>query len=205
MALFRYTALNHKGKKFHGVIHAEAMDEAQHALRNLDVFVVDISASTQKKAPILSRQEVLNFTRELFQLLNAALPLYESLKALADKAKGHKNHAVYLDICDCVKKGESFSKALSYYTQSFSSVYISMVEAAEESGSLASVFKELLQMLSKEDKLRKQLSSAMIYPIFLSVFCFIVIIGLFTFMIPSMKELLEGRQLHPFTDRKSVV
>ena len=199
MALFEYFALDEKGKQIKGVIDADTLELAKDRLLKKKAFVTSIKSYTSKKVISLSRVEVLDFTRDLNQLLSASLPLYESLKAIEEKNQGSKHHQVYVDLCDRVKQGQRFSEALTSYPKSFNSIYISMCEAAEESGSLDVVFKELLRMMTKEDQLKKQLKSAMVYPMFLGVFCLIVVIGLFTFVIPSMKELLDGRQLHGFT------
>ncbi|MDN3504466.1 MAG: type II secretion system F family protein [Rhabdochlamydiaceae bacterium] len=200
MALFQFTALGHRGKSFKGVVNADSLTEAKDSLKEQNIIVIGVNSYQSDKKLVLSKNEVLDFTRDLHQLLKASLPLYECLKAIADKGMESKNHTVYVDICDMVKQGKLLSYGLKQYSSSFSNVYVAMVESAEESGALASVFQELLRTLNQENKLRKQLSSAMIYPAFLGCFCLIVIIGLFTFMIPSMKELFEGRKLHPFTE-----
>lgn len=182
-----------------GVMNADSMQTAKEILLQQNVLVKHIKSSHSKNKSVLSRQEVLNFTRDLNQLLNASLPLYESLKAIVEKSRHLKFHGIFVDLCDKIQQGERFSLALQAYPKSFSPIYISMVAAAEESGTLAVVFKEILRMLVQEDKLKKQLFSAMIYPMFLGFFCMGVITALFTFIIPSLRELLDGRDLHPFT------
>ena len=74
-----------------------------------------------------------------------------------------------------------------------------MVRAVEGTGDLARAFEQLYKVLSRGEAFRKQVRSAMIYPAFLGGFCLLVITGLFVFVIPAMKELLEGRALHPIT------
>jgi general secretion pathway protein F len=95
--------------------------------------------------------------------------------------------------------GSSFSAALSRYPETFDEIYLSMVKTAEQSGSLSDSFDQLSLLISKQQKLKKQLISSLAYPSFLGSFCLIVIGALFFFVIPSMKELFEGRTLHPLT------
>jgi general secretion pathway protein F/type IV pilus assembly protein PilC len=104
-----------------------------------------------------------------------------------------------LDLCDQLKGGALLSTALKKYPKSFDPIYISMVQAGEKTGSLSWAFTQLHGLISRRQKLKKQLISAMAYPAFLGVFCFVVIIGLLLFVIPSMQELFEGRALHPLT------
>lgn len=199
MSLFEYLALDERGKRIKGVVNADTLALAKESLQGRSIFITDIHPFHSKKIVHLSSRDVLGFTRDLGQLLGASLPLYDSLKAIVEKSEGQKGHQIFVDLCDMVKQGKSLSAALRYYEKSFSPVYISMVEAGEESGRLDRVFTELLRMLTKQEKLKKQLSSAMVYPLFLAAFCMVVVTGLFTFLIPSMRELLDGRELHPFT------
>ena len=155
------------------------------------------SLSEKTKQSRLSDQLLVSFTRDLAQLLRAGLPLYESLVAIEEKYKTHKAHALFLDLCDKVKSGKHLSQALANYPKVFDQIYISMIASAEETGALASVFSQLEKLILRQQKLKKQLSSAMIYPAFLLSFCVIVINALFFFLIPSMQQLFEERTLHP--------
>lgn len=199
MALFKYSALNRKGKKIQGVVNADSLLEAKKQLCFQNVLVTSLFAYTRHSKIHLRREQTLEFIRDLSQLVGACLTLYDSLKAIADKTEDEKSSAIFADLCDRVKQGEKFSFALKQYPKTFSQVLVAIIEAGEESGSLATAFKELANMMREEDKLRKNLSSAMVYPIFLSIFCLVLIMGLFIFLIPSMKDLFEGRPVPPFT------
>lgn len=74
-----------------------------------------------------------------------------------------------------------------------------MIAAGENTGSLPWVFEQLHQLIERRQSLKKQLVSALAYPAFLGSFCFIMVLGLLLFVIPSMSELFEDRQLHPLT------
>ena len=199
MALFKYVALSDKGKNFHGALSADSLIDAQKQLASQNVFVISLLPAAGDGKINLTRAQTLEFVRDLSQLLSASLTLYDSLKAIASKTRDEKSGAIFAELSDKVRQGEKFSSALKQYPKTFSRVLVAIIEAGEESGSLCVSFKELVRMMNQEDKLRKNLSSAMVYPIFLSVFCSIVILGLFIFLIPSMKDLFEGRELPAFT------
>ena len=105
-----------------------------------------------------------------------------------------------LDFCDSIKYGRSLSSVLAEYTKSFSLVYISMIKSAEKSGQLDKAFLELSIMIEKNNKWQKKIRSTLIYPCFLLSFSFVILFGLFLFIIPSMAELFEDRELHPLTN-----
>jgi general secretion pathway protein F/type IV pilus assembly protein PilC len=200
MPLYRYDALSREGKKTVGVINADSYEVAKELLHRQKVYVTKLHSYQEKQKSLqISRQILIAFTRDLSQLLKAGLPLYESLLAIEEKYKSHQAHPLFLDLCDKVKQGTLFSEALKAYPKTFDQIYISMVASAEETGTLPAVFCQLEKLISRQHQLKKQLVSAMIYPLFLLSFCFIVIIALFFFLIPSMQQLFEGRSLHPMT------
>lgn len=199
MPIFRYRALTETGKRVGGVIDADSFELAKEKLKREKFLVTKLSAISRKKEVALGSQLLLAFTRELEQLLKAGLPLYESLLTVEEKYRRHRSHSLLLDLCDKLKGGALLSNALKSYPRSFDSIYISMVQAGEKTGSLDWAFAQLHELIGRRQKLKNQLLSAMAYPAFLGVFCFLVILGLLLFVVPSMRELFEGRALHPLT------
>jgi general secretion pathway protein F/type IV pilus assembly protein PilC len=182
------------------VIDADSLISAKERLRRDKVLVTEVHALPEKhEERRLAPPLLLSFTREVAQLLRAGLPLYEGLLTIEEKYRRHKDHPLFLDLCDHLKEGANLSSALKRYPASFNPIYLAMVQVAEESGDLAAVFEELSQLITRQQKLRKQLGDALTYPTFLLIFCFCVVMGLLFFVIPSMKELFEGRALHPVT------
>ncbi len=200
MPLFRYVAVSHEGRNIKGVIDADSLTTAKERLRKQQVMVTAVSAIAAKQDQLtLSTPALLSFTRELAQLLKAGLPLYESLLTIEEKHRRHKAHPLFLDLCDNLKEGISLSSALKRYPGTFGRIYLSMVQVAEQSGNLATIFDQLAQLIARQEKLKKQLLSATTYPSFLALFCVLVTCGLLFFVVPSMRELFEGRDLHPMT------
>ncbi|MDX8430866.1 MAG: type II secretion system F family protein [Candidatus Algichlamydia australiensis] len=201
MSLYQYTALASSGKKIKGIIDADSLGSAKERLLKQKILVTKLSQyeRVQKKSHHLKPAQLLDFTRDMCGLLRAGLPLYESLATVEEKYRGQKCHGVLLDLADQVKQGSSLSTAMEKYKKSFSSLYVSMVAAAEESGAIENVFEELSSFLTRQQKLKKQIGSAMFYPAFLGSFCLLVLSALLFFLIPSLEQLFEDRQLHPLT------
>ena len=147
----------------------------------------------------INTKTLLYFTKDLYYLLHSNLPLYESLLTIKSKYKQDKIYPMILDITDCVKHGKSFSSILSEYKKSFSSIYVSMIKSAEKSGRLDKAFLELSIMIETNQKWQKKIKDTLLYPAFLLCFSFVILMGLFLFIIPSMAELFEDRTLHPLT------
>lgn len=199
MPLFQYHALGATGKKRIGTITADSTDLAKELLRKQELFVTEI-LPFKKKEITLKKPALIAFTRDIASLLRSGLPLYESFVTLEEKHAKHPSHPLFLDLCDQIKQGTKLSQILKKYPKTFDQVYIAMVKSGEESGNLEEIFDELSQMISEEQRVRKQIISALIYPGFLLSFCFLVVSGLMFFLIPSLKELFEGKRLHPMTE-----
>ncbi len=199
MAVFQYFAINGKSKKIKGYIDADNLDDAKYLLSKKQVIVTNIIEFQEKKKIELSKSFILNFTEEMSKLLAAGLPLYDALFALKDKYENNVFYPIILDLCDQIKRGRNFSEALSCYPKLFDFLYCSMVANAEKTGSFSSALDELAKILKRSEGLKKKITSALLYPSILMVFCFIVVFSLIFFVIPTLFELFEGKNLHPLT------
>lgn len=200
MPLYQYEAITEKGKKTIGAIDADSLQEAKIKLVRRQVATIRIDLITEKQLKVrLNKKELLVLTRELARLLQASLPLFEAISALEEKYRGVKIHTLLLDLSDRVRSGSSFSQALSCHKETFDILYISMIANAEKTGTLAAALEEITRLLSKQIHIRKQIVSALLYPALLAGFCLVVLSSLLFFVIPSLKELFDGRNLHPFT------
>jgi general secretion pathway protein F/type IV pilus assembly protein PilC len=200
MALFRYEALDFLGKKVKGMVDAETLLEAKQKLFRQSIFLTAIkSYSLHKEKSLMKKGDVLNFTRELSRLLKAGIPLYESLAAMEEKYRGTAGQRLLLDLCEQVRAGHSFSSALSCHSKTFDLLYIAMIANAEKTGRLQEALEELSALLFKQSQVLKQLISATLYPSLLFSFCLFVLGVLLFYVVPSLQELFDGRDLHPFT------
>lgn len=200
MPLFQYRAYNTIGKTVRGMVQAASLELAKENLRKEKLIVVELGVLAEKKqkkemkAPL-----VISFTRDMAQLLKAGLPVYESLLTIEEKLGKHPSRALVLDLIEQIRQGKTLSQALSLHPTSFDAIYCSMVTSAEKSGSLVQTFQEIYGLLVRQNKLKKQLISSLTYPAILAGFCLMVSLALFLFVVPSMRELFEGRALHPMT------
>ncbi|MBN2480066.1 MAG: type II secretion system F family protein [Parachlamydiales bacterium] len=198
MAIFEYLAINPNGEKVKSVISADALSEAKAILYAKKVVVYKIYELKSKIKP-LSKKEVLDFISDLKSMLIASLPLYEALFALFEKQSKRNIKYLVLDISEKIKLGESFSYALRQHSKSFDFVICSMIENAQKTGTLVETLQEIEKNLKSSIKLKNQIVSAFTYPLILSIFCFVILIALMFFIVPTLFDLFEEKSLHPFT------
>lgn len=200
MPLYQYEAVSERGKTILGSIDADNLIDAKQKLARRQTVILKVRPLSDKQLKIvLSRNELSALSSEIARLLQAGLPLFETLSALEEKYRGQKMHTLLLDVSDQVKSGQAFSKALGRHPESFDLLYISMVANAEKTGRLSTALEEIATLLTRQIKVKKQVVSALLYPALLSLFCLVILSSLLFFVIPSLRELFEGRDLHPFT------
>ncbi len=201
MPLFQYKAYDKAGKSRRGAIEARDPNSAKEKLRDQGLMVATLAL---KEAHFweqrgLAPDTLTIFTLQLAQLLKAGLPLYEGLLTLEEQYRDEHAHAVILSLAERVRAGASLSEAMGGYPESFDTLYCSMVAAGEAAGALDKVLERLSQFLVRQQKLRKQLITAMIYPAILSGFCLVVIALLLGFVVPSLQGIFADRELNTFT------
>ena len=200
MPLFQYQALDNKGRKQRGVIEAQTDREAKEKLRDRGLMVSSISTkATTSSKQNLTGENLVAFTLQLSLLVNAGVPLYESLIAIEEQYRREPFHQVILSLCDQIKGGTSLSESMRAYPDSFDKLYCSMVAAGEAAGALGMVLERLTLLLTRQMKLKKEITTALIYPAILATFSLLVIAMLVGFVVPSIEGIFEGRQLNGFT------
>ncbi|MGH2639170.1 MAG: hypothetical protein ACRDF4_07830, partial [Rhabdochlamydiaceae bacterium] len=118
MPLFRYQAVITSGRKTSGVIEADSLSSAKDRLRLQNMVITDVAPYLEtKKKKSIPFTELLDMTRMISQLLHAGIPLYETIVIVEEKYRKMSFHPILVDLCDGVKKGESFSVALSHYKE----------------------------------------------------------------------------------------
>ena len=168
MPLYYYQAIDTKGKKSTKTIEAIHEKEAKELLRRQGVMLIALSTQNKKswfkKSEHLETETLVTFTTQLFELLKASLPLYESLLSLEEQYRHESFHPVILTIAEEIKGGSSLSKALSKHPQSFNEHYVALVHAGESIGAIDKALEKLQQLLVKQMKLRKATMTALLYP-----------------------------------------
>ena len=134
-------------------------------------------------------------------MLTSGLTLVKALDILCREQEKEASKLIWRDIYENVQKGESFSASLEMHSGSFPQFLISMVSAGETSGSLDQIMQRMSDHYAKENKMHNTIKSAMMYPIILLVLCVAVVIGLFTFIMPTFAGLFTNPEDMPALTR----
>ncbi|MCB1213112.1 MAG: type II secretion system F family protein [Chlamydiia bacterium] len=201
MPLFYFRAVDADGKRTAGHLEVRNAEEAKQRLRARGFTPIELKEQSAKRSKgHLKDDRLVDFTLQLAQLLRAGVPLYESLHALEEQYHTEKFHQVIQGLCHSIKEGLSLSKAMESYPDSFDNLYRSMIAAGEAVGAQGVVLEKLADLLKKRLKLKGQLKAALIYPAVLASFSLIVIGIMVGFVVPSIENIFQGRQLNGFTE-----
>ncbi len=200
MKSFSYTAKTQNGKEVKGTINAE--DEKEFAAKlkekNLALLSYEEKEVGAKKTIKKFKTKDLAFNcRQLAAMLTSGLTLVKALDILSKEQPNEQAKQVWQSVYENVQKGESFSSSLEQYKGVFPEFLISMVAAGESSGSLDVIMQRMSDHYAKENKMNNTIKGAMTYPIILGVLCIIVVIGMFTFIMPTFAGLYENPEDMP--------
>ena len=197
MPVFEYKALDSSGDSVQGVIDADDPGEARSKLRRQAIYPTELwqegkTAVVSREVDLggiwqrISKREIAVFTGQLATLLEARLPLVDSLSSLVEQLQDKTLKRVLADVRERVGEGSALSAALAQYPQTFSSLYVNMVRAGEKSGALEKILRRLADYAEDEAAFRNRLRAALAYPLFMVLIGAGVLFFLFSFVIPMV-------------------
>ncbi len=143
------------------------------------------------KPGVKKKEEIVLFTRQLSTMISAGIPLLECLEILQEQAESRQFGLLLDDVITGVRSGEDLSTALDRHPKVFTDVYISMIRAGEASGQIDEILGRLAEYLEASQRLKRDIKSAMTYP----VVSLMMIFGITTFLmlgiVPKFKEVFS--------------
>jgi type IV pilus assembly protein PilC len=198
VATFAFKALDLKGLPQRGEMDGEDKQSVAAQLRTKGLIVVDIEEQAPPTAgDLLSRfkrvkaQELTVMTRQLSTMISSGMSMLRALYVLEDQADNDKLKEALTQVRQDVEAGISLSEALGRHPDIFSDLYIAMVAAGETGGILEETLKRVADQLEKDDALRRQVKSAMSYPILIGGFALLVLLALVAFLVPVFEKVFK--------------
>ena len=132
-------------------------------------------------------------------MLTSGVSLVKSLQILQAQSENKKQKQVLLDIYEEVQKGRSFSEAIATKPGVFPSLFVSMVSAGEVSGNLDVIMNLVSEHYAKDSKTQNKIKGAMIYPIVLLVLLLVIMVAMFTLIMPMFRDLAGDTEMPPLS------
>jgi len=207
--LYKYEATTAEGEEKRGVIDAANRDIAIAALQRRNLIIISVKEAKEggffsKPLAIFNRvkpRDIVILSRQLSTLFEAKVPVLTSLNLLAGETENPALREKMSVLLDDIQGGSSISEAMSKQPDVFSKFFVNMVRSGEESGKLDEVFSYLASYLERNYELASKARSALIYPIFVLVAFFGVLVLMLTVIIPKLSVILKetGQELPIYT------
>ncbi len=206
MQNYKYQAKNFGGKTVTGTITAGSQGEVIGELRKRNLIVLNVKAVGEKKKkkeatfftlkkgarPNVKKDELVVFTRQLSTMISAGIPLLEGMEILHEQTTNPGFANVLDSVIESIRGGSDLSAAMEKYPKVFSNIFVSMIKAGEVSGQLDEILIRLAEYLEASAKLKRDIRSAMTYP----VVSLTLVLGITTFLmvgiVPKFNEVFES-------------
>ncbi|MEL6090376.1 type II secretion system inner membrane protein GspF [Plesiomonas shigelloides] len=197
MSVFQYQAVNLQGKRHKGLIEADSARQARQLLREQGLLaesVHETRSATDNPASVntlrwqrgISASELALLTRQLATLVQAAMPLEECLRAVAEQCEKNRLKSLMLAVRTQVLEGHTLADSLRAYPLVFDELFCAMVAAGEKAGHLDAVLSRLADYTEQRQYMKGKLLQAMIYPLVLTVVAIGVIAILLASVVPKV-------------------
>jgi len=203
MKKFKYVAVNTKDDQVtRKDTTANSRQELESLLKSQDLDVVMIEEietenilAKIKFGQKITRQDKIALTNELAIMLKAGISIVDSLNIIKE---GYKNKYL-IEIIESIKysvqTGNSLSTAFKAYPKDFDPIFISMIEAGENSGKLTKTLTELSSEIKRDDRLVKDVTGAMIYPAIILATLIVIGFSMFIFVVPKIAQVYESLEV----------
>ncbi len=195
MAVFVWKGKNRYGDVVEGERVAKSIADLTRILKRDQITVFDVSKKkVEIKIPFLKREkvslkELAVYSRQISVLVDADLPLIQSLTMLADQTKNAYFKEVIQTIRKDVEAGSTLNEAKRKFPKVFDDLYCNLVASGEQSGSLDVMLRRLSEYLESIVKLRAQIKQAMTYPIAVLIFSLVVTIFMMWKVVPVFSNI----------------
>jgi type IV pilus assembly protein PilC len=196
MLTYTYEARNsNTGEKIKAQVQADSEQAAAKLIREQGLAPLSIKAEKAARAGRFNRVKTKDrvlFSRQLSTLINAGLPLVQSLRNVQEQTTSKPLKAIVGQVISDVEGGSAFSAALAKHPEAFNRVYISLVGAGEASGTLDKGLERLADQQEKDAEIISKVRGAMVYPLIVLT----VMLGVVGFMIikvlPQVQSIYAG-------------
>jgi type IV pilus assembly protein PilC len=189
-ATWTYKAVDGTGQPSKGEIAGANKDAVTLLLREQGLKVMELAekkSAMKMDITLIKRVKATELTimsRQLATMISAGMTLLRAFYVLEDQSENPLLKKTLSAVREDIEAGLAFSEALSRHPKVFNPLYVAMVRAGETGGVLEQSLERIADQLEKDDNLRRQVKSAMMYPIVVLTFALCVLIGLIAFIVP---------------------
>jgi len=139
----------------------------------------------------VTTKDILVFTRQFSVMIDAGLPLVQGLEIIATQADNREFRRVLMDVKIRVESGSTFADGLAQHPKVFDELFVQLVRAGEIGGILDTILQRLGAYIEKNEKLKRRVKGAMVYPSIVLVVAVGVTLVLLMFVTPTFEKMFK--------------
>ena len=187
---YKYVVINSIGKKENGTFEAESISEVKNFLITEDYKIVSIEPRKAYDIDLFASNKIKTssmafFLTQLSTYIKAGIPLIDSVRILAKQTSNKQEKKAFEKLVYELLKGEDLSEAMISQGNTFPKLLINMIKTAEMTGDLPTILDDMADYYTSMDKTKKQMISAMTYPVVVLTVAFGVLIFMLVYLVPQ--------------------
>ncbi|MBK8162574.1 MAG: type II secretion system F family protein [Gammaproteobacteria bacterium] len=190
MAIYRYKAMNRRGRMIQGRLVAVNASELETRLGNMELDLITCREITTGAGYIggrrVTRQDLINFCFHMEQLLRAGVPILAALGDLRDSMDNLRLREMIVAMIASIEGGKTLSEAMEEFPRIFNTVFVNLIRAGEHSGRLSDVLANLAESLKWQDELISHTRKLAMYPAFVGLVVVAVVFFLMIYLVPQL-------------------
>jgi type IV pilus assembly protein PilC len=203
---FAFRAMDVTGVPSAGELEAESKAQVTEQLRQRGLIVLDVSEKANpvniedffKRFKKVDMRELAVFSRQFATLVASGMPMLRTLHTLEEQTQDEMIKEAVAGIRGDIEAGSTLEQAMSRHPQVFDRLYRAMIRSGEQSGRLESALDQIAFQVEKNDSLRRQVKSALMYPTLVFGFATVVLVAIVAFVIPVFANIFnELAEEHP--------
>ena len=206
--LFKYKGFDKSGKKVKGTVSASSVEEAGQKLKNQAIYHEGLKPTKEFSLEAFSKRQMpgellATFSKELSSYLNSGMTILTAIKLLENQHEGEKRYVSFLNsLKTMIDEGKSLYIALNTQkVYALPDFYLQSLNVAGQSGKMVEVLTNMANFFSAQNKVKKQVKGAMIYPSVIFVVAILIIAFLLVSVVPEITQIFEDtdQELPPIT------
>ena len=196
---FAFKAMDVAGAATAGEVEAESKAQVTEQLRQRGLIVLDVSEKSEpfkiedlfRRWKKVDMRELAVFSRQFATLVASGMPMLRTLHTLEEQTQDERIKEAVAGVRADVESGSTLEQAMERHPEVFDRLYRAMVRSGEESGRLEDSLDRVAFQVEKADALRRQVKSAMMYPLLVMGFAMLALLAIVTFIIPVFAGIFE--------------
>jgi len=200
MTMYKYKAISERGQVVTGTENAESEEEIVNILKNNRYYPIDVEPKVEIKdidffMPRVTKKDIAILCRQLSTMLGAGISVVNCLDILVKQTENKTLKKALSTVYQDVQKGQLLSASMKKHEKVFPILLTNMIEVGETSGNLDLLIERMASYFEEQLKIENKIKNALIYPTILSIVTLIVVIFLFSTVMPTFIEMFESSQI----------